>query len=61
MGLIMNQITIENENKKARLEKDIDDLYLSVTHNGYQWSSVKVDKETLGMIKVIISEYERRS
>ena len=31
--------------KKFQVEckKDHDELYLSVTHNGYQWSSIRID------------------
>lgn len=49
------EIVIENGNKKVRMSEDKYGVYLSVTHNGYQWTSVQVDEQILDMIEGIIA------
>jgi len=47
-----------NKDYKVECKYDHRDLYLSITHNGYQWSALSI-KEPEIEIPLIISELQR--
>jgi len=47
-----------NEKYQAKCTRDHDYLYLSVTHNGYQWSSINI-RDSKREIPLIIAALEK--
>ena len=47
-----------NKEYEVKCKKDYGELYLSVTHNGYQWSSLAI-KNIAYEIPLIIAELQR--
>jgi len=45
--------------KKVEIKKDKYGLYISITKNGYQWTSTEIDNEILGLIIDCIEMYKK--
>jgi len=50
-----------NSKYHAKLKLDHDGLYLSVTHNGYQWNNINIKEPKIEIPKLIkaLSSYEK--
>ena len=46
--------------KKVKVERDGDGLILSITRNGYHWTSTYVDEDQLYMLRELINEFFER-
>ncbi len=55
---MMSEILVEHGKKKVKLVKDEYGLYLTTMINGFQWHSIPVDYEILGMIEEVINKHE---
>lgn len=52
----MNSTERRKKNFQAKIDKDRDGIYLKITHNGYQWSSISLDHREMEIVREVLSQ-----